>query len=165
MHIRQRTRQRIATGLMILFLALALVPIYQILAKMSPGGRFVQLCSAMGIQTVWVADEPDGGGLPLLKANAKANSVMGAELVGASGSASAAAKSAPNLSSPSSIYSPFGSCEFCWTSVLATVLPLALVLFFGLPTVQLVAPVSQTQAFQSFLRQWHARPRAPPIAF
>ena len=66
MHIRQRTRQRIATGLMILFLALALVPIYQILAKMSPGGRFVQLCSAMGIQTVWVADEADGG-LPLLK--------------------------------------------------------------------------------------------------
>ena len=164
MHIRQRTRQRIATGLMILFLALALVPIYQILAKMSPGGRFVQLCSAMGIQTVWVADEADGG-LPLLKANAKANSVMGAELVGASGSASATGKNAPNITSPGSISSPFGSCEFCWTSVLATVLPLALVLFFGLPTVQLVAPVSQTQAFQSFLRQWHARPRAPPIAF
>ena len=164
MHIRQRTRQRIATGLMILFLALALVPIYQILAKMSPGGRFVQLCSAMGIQTVWVADEADGG-LPLLKANAKVNSIIGAESIGASGSASAAAKNAPNLTSPSSISSPFGSCEFCWTSVLATVLPLALVLVFGLPTTQLIAPVPQTQAFQSFLRQWHARPRAPPLAF
>ena len=158
MHICQRTRQRIATGLMILFLALALVPIYQILAKMSPGGRFVQLCSAMGIQTVWVADEADGG-LPLLKANAKVNSIIGAESIGASGSASAAAKNAPNL------ISPFGSCEFCWTSVLATVLPLALVLVFGLPTTQLIAPVPQTQAFQSFLRQWHARPRAPPLAF
>ena len=45
MHIRQRTRQRIATGLMILFWRWHLVPIYQILAKMSPGGRFVQLRS------------------------------------------------------------------------------------------------------------------------
>ena len=94
MHIRQRTRQRIATGLMILFLALALVPIYQILAKMSPGGRFVQLCSAMGIQTVWVADEADGG-LPLRKANAMVNSLIGAEAIGASGSASAAANKRP----------------------------------------------------------------------
>ena len=158
MYFRKNTQKQIATGLMILFLALALVPIYQILAKMSPGGRFVQLCSAMGIQTVWVADEADGG-LPLLKANAKVNSIIGAESIGASGSASAAAKNAPNLTSP------FGSCEFCWTSVLATVLPLALVLVFGLPTTQLIAPVPQTQAFQSFLRQWHARPRAPPLAF
>lgn len=156
MHIRQRTRQRIATGLMILFLALALVPIYQILAKMSPGGRFVQLCSSMGIQTVWVADD-SGGKLPMLSAQ----SAVSADGVAASSAttSSATTKSPPNFSSP------FGSCEFCWASVLATVLPLALVLFFGLSTAQFVTPVPQPQAFQSFLRQWHARPRAPPLLF
>ena len=157
MHIRQRTRQRIATGLMILFLALALVPIYQILAKMSPGGRFVRLCSAMGIQTVWVADEPDGVGLALLKTNFKADSITsGAEYAGASSNTTAATKTPPNLSSP------FGSCEFCWTSALAMVLPLAIMLFFGLPQARFFLPIYQAQAFQSFLRQWHASPRAPP---
>ena len=151
MYFRKNTQKQIATGLMILFLALALVPIYQILAKMSPGGRFVQLCSAMGIQTVWVADD-SGGNLLMLSAKSTLNADV-------SGASSATTKTPPNLSSP------FGSCEFCWTSVLATVLPLALVLFFGLPTAQFVAPVPQTQIFQSFLRQWHARPRAPPFAF
>lgn len=148
MNFRQRTRQRIATGLMILFLALALVPIYQILAKLAPGGRFVQLCSAMGIQTVWVADDPTDSGLPVLKANA---------------SVDAAAGSVVNGGKPMNLSSPFGSCEFCWTSVLATVLPLALILFVGLPEFRFSPPVYQTQAFQSFLRQWHARPRAPPV--
>lgn len=151
MYFRKNTQKQIATGLMILFLALALVPIYQILAKMSPGGRFVQLCSSMGIQTVWVADD-SGGKLPMLSAQ----SAVSADGVAAS---SATTKSPPNLSSP------FGSCEFCWASVLATVLPLALVLFFGLSTAQFVAPVPQPQTFQSFLRQWHARPRAPPLFF
>ena len=154
MHIRQRTRQRIATGLMILFLALALVPIYQILAKMSPGGRFVQLCSAMGIQTVWVADDAADVRLPNLTT---ASNTMG----DSSASAATAALSAVP-SKGMNLSSPFGSCEFCWTSALATVLPLALILFVGLPTARFSAPVYQTQAFQSFLRQWHARPRAPP---
>ncbi len=143
MHIRQRTRQRIATGLMILFLALALVPIYQILAKMSPGGRFVQLCSAMGIQTVWVADEPSVGDFVV---NPSSNAPDGVTKT--------------QLSKMS--MSPFGSCEFCWTSALAMVLPLAIMLFFGLPQARFFLPIYQAQAFQSFLRQWHASPRAPP---
>ena len=154
MHFRQRTRQRIATGLIILFLALALVPIYQILAKMSPGGRFVQLCSSMGIQTVWVADDAAEGGLPGL------NITTGVKAVGAD---SAPASLSGSSSKGMNLSSPFGSCEFCWASALATVLPLAIVLFVGLPSVHFSAPVYQTQAFQSFLRQWHARPRAPPI--
>ena len=153
MHIRQRTRQRIATGLMILFLALALVPIYQILAKMSPGGRFVQLCSAMGIQTVWVADDAADVRLPSLNVTSNVMSNSGAS---ATETLSGLSSKGMNLSSP------FGSCEFCWASALATVLPLALILFVGLPTVRFSAPVYQTQAFQSFVRQWHARPRAPP---
>ena len=153
MHFRQRTRQRIATGLMILFLALALVPIYQILAKLAPGGRFVQLCSSMGIQTVWVADDAEvvRGGLPTLSATATSGDQ------GASGSLSGLSSKGMNLSSP------FGSCEFCWASALATVLPLAFILFVGLPKTRFSPPVYQTQAFHSFLRQWHARPRAPPV--
>lgn len=156
MYFRKNTQKQIATGLMILFLALALVPIYQILAKMSPGGRFVQLCSSMGIQTVWVADD-SGGNLPMLSAQSAVNADVGA--ASSATTSSATTKSPPNLSSP------FGSCEFCWASVLATVLPLALVLFFGLSTAQFVTPVPQPQTFQSFLRQWHARPRAPPLFF
>lgn len=151
MHFRQRTRQSIAAGLMILFLALALVPIYQILAKMSPGGRFVQLCSAMGIQTVWVADDAADVRLPSLTATSNALSDAGAP-----SARSGLSSKGMNLSSP------FGSCEFCWASALATVLPLALILFVGLPTARFSVPAYQTQAFQSFLRQWHARPRAPP---
>ena len=154
MHFRQRTRQRIATGLMILFLALALVPIYQILAKLAPGGRFVQLCSSMGIQTVWVADDAADVRLPSLTATSNATSDTGAQ--SATAALSGLSSKGMNLSSP------FGSCEFCWASALATVLPLALILFVGLPTVRFSAPVYQTQAFQSFVRQWHARPRAPP---
>lgn len=150
--IRPHVQKRIATGLMILFLALALVPIYQILAKFAPSGRFVQLCSSMGIQTVWVTDETMAESpLPLLKASSM---VQNAE----HSSVSPANPISLNLSSP------FGSCEFCWTSVLATVLPLAWVLFFGLPEAQFSTPVYQPQAVQSFLRQWHARPRAPPFA-
>ena len=152
MHFSQRFRRRIATGLTILFLALALVPIYQILAKLAPGGRFVQLCSAMGIQTVWVANDAADVSLPSLSAAKGAVSADAA-------TASSPSKGSPNLSNP------FGSCEFCWASVLATVLPLALLLFFGLPELRFSIPAVQAQVFRSFLAFWHLPSRAPPLYF
>ena len=153
MHFSQRFRRRIATGLMILFLALALVPIYQILAKFAPGGRFVQLCSAMGVQTVWVADEGSTIELPaLISSDQQASSIS------------------DGLNSPNSLLNvhsanPFGSCEFCWVSVLATVLPLALVLFFAIPKRQFNLPVVRKQVFRFFLGYWHLPSRAPPFSF
>ena len=83
----------------------------------------------------------------LLKANAKINSIIGAESIGASRRCW--------QKRPESL--PVHSARILLDqSFKATVLPLALVLVFGLPTTQLIAPVPQTQAFQSFLRQWRA---------
>ena len=101
MYINQHLQKKVATGLMILFLVFALVPIYIIMAKFATGGHYVQLCTAAGMQTVWVADE------------AGANAGSGATV------------QSGIKASDGSLVSPFGCCEFCWTSVLAaTVLPL-----------------------------------------
>ena len=136
MYINQRLQRKIATGLMILFLAFALVPIYLIMAKFATGGHYVQLCTAAGIQTVWVADETGvsvQSGIQTTDGN---------------------------------LVNPFGCCEFCWTSVLAaTVLPL-LVVFFAVGTrVRFAVPTYQEQGFHSYLRRWHVSPRAPPYLF
>ena len=141
MYLNQRLHKRISTGLIALFLVLALVPIYMIMAKFSTGGQYVQLCTSNGMQTVWVADDADTA-----VANASVNS-----------SAKASAGNVVN---------PFGCCEFCWTSVLAaTVLPLIWVLFVGSASVRFSVPAYQTHAFHSYLRRWHVSPRAPPYLF
>lgn len=94
MYINQRLQRKVATGLMILFLAFALVPIYLIMAKFATGGHYAQLCTATGMQTVWVVDEPEATSI---QSNATAQS---------SGQAS-----------DGRLMNPFGCCEFCWTSV------------------------------------------------
>jgi hypothetical protein len=142
MYINQHLQKKVAAGLMILFLVFALVPIYIIMAKFATGGHYVQLCTAAGMQTVWVADE------------AGANAGSGATV------------QSGIKASDGSLVSPFGCCEFCWTSVLAaTVLPLLSVFFAGATPVRFAIPVYQAHTFQSYLRRWHVSPRAPPYLF
>lgn len=144
----KRWHKRIALALLTLFLVLALVPVYCLMAKLSPGGKFVQLCSSSGIQTVWVADDR-GDGL-LQSANLLGKTSLGAsEDVTNTGHSSGA--------------NPFGSCEFCWMNVLATTLLLAVILFFSPPKIYFFASAWPRRAFQSFIQNWHAHPRAPPL--
>ena len=142
MYINQRLQKQVATGLMILFLAFALVPIYLIMAKFATGGHYAQLCTATGMQTVWVADESEAG----IQTNTTAQS--------------------NGQTSDGRLMSPFGCCEFCWTSVLAaTVLPLLVVFFAGGTRARFAVPTYQAQGFHSYLRRWHVCPRAPPYLF
>ncbi|MBS1174122.1 MAG: hypothetical protein H6R05_253 [Burkholderiaceae bacterium] len=127
---------------MILFLVFALVPIYIIMAKFATGGHYVQLCTATGMQTVWVADDASTG---MTINSATPSNVQTSE---------------------SGLVSPFGCCEFCWTSVLAaTVLPLLVVLFASNVQARFAVPAYQEQDFHSYLRRWHVSPRAPPYLF
>jgi hypothetical protein len=143
MYINQRLQRKVATGLMILFLAFALVPIYLIMAKFATGGHYAQLCTATGMQTVWVVDEPEATSI---QSNATAQS---------SGQAS-----------DGRLMNPFGCCEFCWTSVLAaTVLPLLVVFFAGDAHARFAVPTYQEPSVHSYLRRWHVSPRAPPYLF
>ena len=142
MYINQHLQKKVAAGLMILFLVFALVPIYIIMAKFATGGHYAQLCTATGMQTVWVADEPEAGIQP--NATAQSN----------------------GQTSDGRLMSPFGCCEFCWTSVLAaTVLPLLVVFFAGGRHTRFAVPTYQEQGFHSYLRRWHVSPRAPPYLF
>ncbi len=147
MRIGQALQRRTAIGLMVLFLVLAVVPIYMVMAKFATGGQFIQLCTSSGMQTVWVADDNNS------------TNVTG------SFSTSTTASSAKN-NADGKMTSPFGCCEFCWTSVLAaTVLPLLVVFFSGNAPTRFTLPDYLERNFQSYLRQWHVSSRAPPAVF